>query len=502
MKEQNALQHQREGIYQSIIESIRSLPPGDYVQTFILRQFSESNSIVQQVTKRIFEVVKDSDNEPDLVNLYDKEFNFIKQESFKKILAEVNESLFEITHSDEYKYMLIDKANYITIFERYLAIKDKTDRGLYAEVEAESTQLIDELMQLEEYDLLLSFYNLLVPHITAEKDIKKRAAMLEQYSAVADQAQLTHEHVILNIQTLQTTELAASGKSIQSKLTQLYDNLCKLMIKHTSAKLKHETLINILEVCQHMERRTHYIEPYVDYLAKNIEELRTFMPTRAHQMFHALALFSYGKDKHVRLGYIDNAISYVADDASPHEEMYYHVVKGQIYADFLDTENALREFDMADHIGAINKHRKEDFLIATTHSMISRLVVMLYENFNDRQTERGEFDNMLRLIEENATHLKDLNAISNELNGLVALLFDKQLEARKLIKKSVRYREKHSHPFFTDITVSLLELMRKNPSWDWAAGKIEELHDRNETFYSSMWYGIMKKVLSHLQAAK
>ena len=487
------IQQKRQRLFDRISEIIDELPSDEHVRDFVLKKFDEEPDLVKSLVHKLFVEVQASGGKLKSEQIYENSFHYVKLDYFVHILELIEDRLSSVTGSEAFRYILSQQTSYLNIFERILQLKHAVEEGKQEDAAQFIFTLQRDLIAHEDHDLILAMYKLALPYIQSLPKSEQRTTILENYRAAALLAEYDHEHLLLSLRSRELCDAAMEGQRNNQGLLTVYDNLCKLLIRHNSTKLKNETLISILQITEHMENRKHYIDPYITYAEEHEKEITNMLPEHAHVVYHALALFRNYTEAANRIKYIDKAAEEVSTDAIPHLEAYYKIVKTQIYCDAQDIDAAFRELEVVDHLVQINKHHREEFrYVAAWAAWLRFHIMMALQLPGIANYEEGEFARLIDTVELNGKSWVDKKYRIFEMQAMLDLYFGRNLEARKVLKKAVHYREQEVHPFQTRFSVCLLELLRKSPARDWMVNQITSLRMEQECFYSSISASILE----------
>jgi hypothetical protein len=388
-----------------------------------------------------------------------------------------------------------------SVLQEMMSIKDHLAEQSYSGLEMRSRKLRKDLERLEEYDLLLTLYNWMFDCAYTEDQSNIDKSILENFVSVTQKAgvkqdhtdQISTAHILLNA--------AENGNADRVLLFESYSQLAKLLIRHDSVKFKYKTLITILRICPFLENRNKYVDPYIDFVRHQLSEIVTHFPEDAHILYYSLAVFSKRESLFTRLSYIDQAIELAANHLIPDKEVYYRLIKSEIYCDDGDFAAAIQELDIVDHIIFTNQHFSEQLKNIAALSGITRLLIYYYLELQKIKIEKNNYNSLLKKIENNCSHWSDFEARKKELQSLLLLKKGKREKAADLIKEAFLLRKKEVHPQMSNINLLLHELLKEEPGIFRIKERIEELEKANELFYSSVWTGILKGI-AELQISK
>ena len=381
----------------------------------------------------------------------------------------------------------------IAVLQDMMKIKNKLEHQSYSNLEKKSRALRKELERLEEYDLLLTLYNWIIDTAYEDKsEIDK--TVLENFVSVSNKAEIKqeHNHQISDARVL--IDEAENGKPNRALLFESYKQLAKLLVRHNSLKLKHQALITILRICPFLENRNKFVDPYLDFLRHNLDDIISSFPEDSHILYYTLAVFSKGGSIFNRIANIDNAIEKASHHLIPDKESFYRIVKSELFCDDGDLRNALKELDVVEHIIQTNQLFSKQLRSIESLATITRFLISFYLELQNIKIEKVSYKKQLNKFERSSSHWIDFKARKNELKALILIREEKFNQADELIKDAFILREKDIHPQLSQINLLLLELLKEDPQMFWINERIDELEKSGELFYSSVWAGILRGI--------
>jgi hypothetical protein len=417
----------------------------------------------------------------------------IKASDFKRTLIEIDVSLQGLINGPEYKELISQKRNFGTVLAAFRLMHEKLERQIFdAEMASELDKLKRDLVDLEEYELLLCLYRLCHSYYENEKWPGEINNIIEEYNQVKLMAELYGEHTQTGLRTLQLVSQAIQGNRNNQALIALYDQLCKLLIRQSGTKAKYETLTRIIRVSAHLENRKHYMEPYLTYIQSHFEEIISVIPTNARELHITMAVFLNRETLPVRLGYLNKAIEDASKDRSHHDVALFKIIHAELCCDGQDYETALKMLDEADFIlSKINANENTPDI--RLRSTITRFFIYALLKMEGRKNlEPDVFNDLITVAGSLDSKRQDLKIIQLELQAFQLFIFSNFIHAKPLFIKCSKYRENQALPVFYIIDSFFQELLRKSPDLEVLRDKILQLEQMKETFYSTLWVRMLK----------
>lgn len=460
---------------------------------YIWKKLSEkSGPEKSEIIRELFEMHRTS-NGFDPLELSKGRVKRIKAADYKKSLIEINDSLSAFIHGPEYRDFIRKNRNPDSVFPLFRQIRARLEKNEFnAEVADGISQLKKELVELEEYELLLYLYHICQGFYESRFSNIDIANIIEEYNQVKLMAELNGEHTLTGLKTIQHVKDAENGNRNNQALVNLYDQLCKLLIRQSGTKAKYETLTRIIKVSAHLENKKHYMEPYLAYTQSHFEEIVQVLPSSASELNITLAVFLNREPLPVRLSYLNKAIEEANKNQSHHELALFKIIHAELCCDAHDFDLALKMIDEADYIILkikITEHIGEIKLrSAQTRFLIYSLLLLE----GRRTIEPPVFDELIRIANSSGSKRSDHAIIEMEMTGLNHFIWGRFSEAKSLFIKCAKNRENQSNPVYHTIDTFFQELLRKTPDQDLLQAKIKQLEQLKETFYSTHWVRILK----------
>jgi|GEM_PF-2140275 len=417
----------------------------------------------------------------------------IKASEFKRTLIEIDMSLQSLINGPEYKELIRQKRNFASVLESFRLMHEKLTKQKFSEnLATELAQLKKDLVDLEEYELLLSLYRACQSYYENENIAHGIESIIEEYNQVKVMAELYGEHTLTGLRTLQLVAQAEKGNRNNQALASLYDNLCKLLIRQSGTKSKYETLTRIIRVSAHLDNRWHYMEPYLSYTQAHFEEIVSVLPSTARELNITLAIFLNREPLPVRLGYLNKAIEEASKDRKHHELALFKIIHAELCCDGQDFDSSLKLLDEADYILLKIGNGENISELRLRSSQTRFFIYALLQMEGRKYIEQAVFIELIGLAASSGSARQDLKIIQLELQGLYHFIFNRFTDSKTIFIKCTRHRENQSYPVFYIIDSFFQELLRQSPDLELLQAKINQLEQMKETFYSSLWVRILK----------
>jgi len=416
----------------------------------------------------------------------------IKAAAYKKMLIEINVSLQALIHSPEYKELLRQHKNFDGVMTAFRWVHEKLEKNIFnEEVAAEVSRLKKDLVQLEEYELLLCLYRLCHGFFESPFAGQGVSDIIEEYNQVKVMAELYGEHTLTGLKTQMLVSEAEKGNRNNHALINLYDQLCKLLIRQSGTRAKYETLTRIIRVSAHLENRKHYMEPYLAYTQTHFEEIVHVLPASSRELNITLAVFLNREPMPVRMAYLNKAMEEADKDRSHADMALFKVIHAELCCDSQDYETALKMLDEADYI--ILKTNAPGLTEIKLRAAQTRFYIYALLVLEGRKTiDAAVFEELIRMAGSSGSKRHDLKVIQLEMQGLYQFITGRFGDARNCFIKCAKIRENKSYPVFYVIDTFFQELLRKTPDQQLLNLKMQHLDQIKETFYSSLWLRMLK----------
>jgi hypothetical protein len=475
--------------YQALVQ----LPKDKDVLDFVWKKLSEScGPVKSEMLQDLLEMHRTS-NGFNPMELSKGRVKRIKASDYKKVLIEINASLQALIHSQEYKEMMMRRKNYESVLTAFNQLHAKLEKNIFdQEITDEISRLKKDLVELEEYELLLCMYRLCQGYFESCYSGNSISGVIEEYNQVKMMAEINGEHTFTGLKTIQLVGQAENGNRNNQALINLYDDLCKLLIRQTGTKAKYETLTRIIKVSAHLDNKKHYMEPYLAYTQLHFEEIVQALPSSARGLNITLAVFLNREPLPVRIAYLNKAIDDASRSRSHDELALFKMIHAELSCDGHDYDFALKLLDEADYIilkmNVVENTAELKFRSAQTRFFI--YVFLMLEG--RREIEADVFEELISMTASSGTKRLDADTSVLEMQGLYLFIYSRFSEAKSIFIRCVKNRENESHPVFYIIDTFFQELFRKNPDQDLLHSKIKQLEQLKEIFYSTLWARILK----------
>lgn len=485
------------------ITNIFLLPKEKLTLEFIAEKISTGrNQDLHSFIKELFEMYRHS-KDFDPAVLQKMRFKRVEANELVNTIKEIDKEIGAFIETDEFKTFAKPEANYESIFNKYLQIKEQIKIGKFKTVLKQIEILKQELLDCEEYELLLSLYKLTHKYYQQESFSYKIGQMVEEYEQVHKLAEINSEHVSTGLRAQQIINEAEHGNCNQSDIISLYDELCKLLIKESSTKLKYETLVRIIQISEYLENKKHYLQPYIDYAQMHFEEIINIVPESAKDLNVTLAKFLNREPAPVRLGYLNNAIDEARKDETSDDLALFKIIHAEVCCDNYDYDGALKLLDEVDYIlSNQNGHGKHAKLQkAIIRSAATRFVIYFHLALTKRKKINDNvFLELIAIINNASSERSDIEIKKLELEGYHHFLKNDFDKAKSSFIKIARLGGNQTQPVYSIIDSFYQELLKKSPDNNLLQSKIDDLKKFNESFYSTLWLKILQESAAVMEA--
>ncbi|MBT8196624.1 MAG: hypothetical protein HKO56_04450 [Bacteroidia bacterium] len=485
------------------INNVFLLPKEKTTLDFIADKISTGkNQDLHSFVSKLLELYRHS-NDFDPADLQKMRFKRVQSNELVETIRSINKDIGAFIETDEFKNFVRPEANYENIFNKYLHIKDQIAAGKFKSVLNQIDILKQELLECEEYELLLSLYRMVHKYYQQESLNYKIGQMVEEYENVHKMAEINAEHVSTGLKAQQVINEAEHGICNQSEIIALYDELCKLLIKESSTKSKYETLIRIIQISEYLENKKHYLEPYIEYAQMHFEEIINVVPESAKDINVTLAKFLNREPVPVRLGYLNKAIDVARKEDTSDELALFKIIHAEVCCDNYDYEGALKLLDEVDYILSYQNGKSEHNQTqkAIIRSATTRFVIYFHLALTgQRKIEDNVFLELIDIISNAGAERSDIEIKKAELEGYFQFLKQDYDKAKSNFIKVARLGGNQTQPVYGIIDGFFQELLKKSPDANVLQSKIDELKKFNESFYSTLWLKILQESAAVMEA--
>lgn len=421
-------------------------------------------------------------------------FKRLKAAEFRVVLSEINMELQALLHSEKYLDFLKKRFGNKELRSRFNELIFLLDLDHFdSSIKDKFIQIKTELLMIGEYEMLLQLFKNGQHFIEKSFPDELHTYMLE-FVDIQNRVQINSDHIVSCFKTVALLHKARMGVFEQNEAVMLYDDLCKLLIRHKSIRSKYETLINILEISSLLDNRSHYMEPYINFTAENFEEILHTVPEKSNAIHCNLAKYMVEESLPVRLNHLNKAMKQACDAKNIEEQIHFKIVHAELASDSGNIESALSLLDEA-FLLSLQSENNEEVIAARAKVLMTRMFILSYLHFadNDRLALK-EMNKTLKQLESESSLRLDHAVLVNENKALVHLAKGEIDEAKQLFSKSAKARENNSYPFQYYINSYFQELLRKKPAMDILNGIIDKLLSLNEPFYSSICVSMLESV--------
>lgn len=478
--------------YQALLQ----LPKEKEILDFVWRKISETcGPDKSEMLLELLEMHRTS-NGFDPIEISKGRVKRIKASEYKKVLVEINASISSLLSTTEYKEKIKSCKSFEITLANYYKIHKQFEKGVYEKtLDNELISLKRDLVDFEAYELLLSLYRSGQGFYESNFSNQDIQILMEEYNQVKLMAELHSEHTFTGLRTIQLVGDAENGNRNNQALVNLYDQLCKLLIRQSGARVKYETLTRIIRVSAHMENKKHYMEPYLAYTQTHFEEIVEVLPASALELNITLAVFLNREPLPVRLGYLQKAVAEAGKNKSQHELALFKIIHAELFCDGHDYDMALKILDEADYV--ISKMPDSAPLPEVKLRAIqTRFYIYALLILESRKIiEPTVFAELINQVIALNSKRYDIKIAILEMQAIDNFILGRFNEARNMFIKAAKSRENQSNPLFYMIDTFFQELLRKTPDQQLLESKINYLELLKETFYSTLWVKMLKSAV-------
>ena len=485
------------------INNIFLLPKEKSTLEYIAEKISTGkNQDLHSFIKELLELYRHS-KDFDPAVLQKMRFKRVESNELVSTIKAIDAEIGEFIESDEFKTFVKPEANYESIFKKYLHIKEQIKIGKFKSVLNQIDILKQELLDCEEYELLLSLYKLTHKYYKQESLANKIGLLVEEYEQIHKMAEINSVHVSTGLKSQQLINEAEHGNCNQGEIISLYDDLCKLLIKESSTKSKYETLVRIIQISEYLENQKHYLQPYIEYAQMHFEEIINIVPESAKDLNVTLAKFLNREPVPVRLGYLNKAIDEARKEQTTDDLALFKIIHSEVCCDNYDYDGALKLLDEVDYIlsnqndhAAHTKSQK-----AIIRSAATRFIIYFHLALTKRKKiDDKVFSKLIEIINNAGAERSDIEIKKTELEGYFYFLKNDFDKAKSSFIKIARLGGNQTQPVYGIIDGFYQELLKKSPDNNLLQSKIDDLKKYNESFYSTLWLKILQESAAVLEA--
>ncbi len=476
--------------------ALQQLPKDKDILDFVRRKLGENSSPEQNLILGEMLEMHRTSNGFDPHQLSKGRVKRFKARDFRRALYDINTAVEALIRSDEYRNMIRERKRFDSVLDTFHRIHDQLQGNRFSDgLTVSLNALKKDLVELEEYELLMALYRVSQGYYESGSGGEAVAGILEEFNQVRLMAELNSEHTLLALKTIQLVSEAERGNRNNEALVNLYDNLCKLLIRQSGTRAKYETLTRIIRVSAHLENKKHYMDPYLDYTRKHFEEIIQVLPEQARDLNSAMAMYLNRESLPVRVAYLNKAMNEATRDRSHNDLSLFKIIHAELCCDANDYNQAFTLLDEADYILSRSKNSGQQGEVIL-RSALTRFYICTYLALSGRSLPDPRlFSELIGKAASSGSKRTDLNITEMEMQALDHFVFGRFHEARSLFIKCVRARENQSSPVSFLLDGFFQELLRKTPDADLLQSRIRQLDQLKETFYSSLWVRILKEAI-------
>ncbi|HNQ13691.1 MAG TPA: hypothetical protein PKM16_10840, partial [Bacteroidia bacterium] len=417
---------------------ILQLPRDKEVLDYIFDQLTkESKQDWSALLEELFQMHRSSTGfNPQLISK--GRFRRLKAAEFRLILAEINTELQALMNSTKYLNFLKKRFGNDQLKNRFQKLITQLELGVTdISLREEFIQIKTDLFLIGEHEMLLQLYKNAYRLIEVQFS-EQLDSYLHELMDIQHRVQINTEHMVCGFKTASLLHKAHLGMFDQNDAVNLYDDLCKLLIRHKNVRSKYETLVNILEVSSLLENRSHYMEPYINFTAENFEEILIAVPEKSTEIHVNLAKYLTEEPLPVRLTHLNKAIQSAKDNNNLVELINFKIIHAELACDSGSIDAALELLDEGFFL-SLQSEDNEEAVSARVKVLMTKMYILTYLHFAQKDSlALKAMTKTLKQIEKESALRLDHALLVNECKGFLLLAHNDFEEARQLFSRSAK----------------------------------------------------------------